>query len=355
MLCMAIACTAGAQQLATNSQPLFTAKVRNAVIDTLIVKLDSSYVYREAAQKMARAIRLHQQSHHYDTVTDRHVFATVLTAQLQAISRDGHLGIDHSITPVTNESPGSPTEEVVNQFRKSWAQHNFNFKKVEVLEGNIGLLELNTFFPAEWIKDLARSAINFLANSDAVIIDLRNNHGFAPDGVLLMESYFLKDAVHLTDRYDRDTKTMQQTWTMPIVPGTKLGNMDLYILVSKNTFSAPEDFTYNLQALGRAKVIGEVTGGGAHGTKPYKIGTYFTASIPFSYSVNTVTHTDWEGTGIQPDIKVPADQALVTAQVMAIRALIKRIPSETKRVMQLEKVVNEKENELAAMRSKDGK
>jgi hypothetical protein len=355
ILWIAIAYTAGAQKVAANNQPLFTAKERNAVIDTLITKLDSVYVYREVAKKMSEAIRLHQQRRDYDTVTNRHVFATMLTAQLQAISRDGHLGVDNSDNPVTDESPGSPSEDVVNQFRKTWARNNFNFKKVEVLEGNIGLLELNTFFPGEWIKDLAQASMNFLANSDAVIIDLRNNHGFAPDGVLLIESYFFNDAVHLSDSYDRDAKTMRQSWTMPIVPGTKLGNMDLYILVSKNTFSAPEDFTYNLQAIGRAKVIGEVTGGGAHGTKPYKIGTYFTASIPFSYSVNPVTHSDWEGKGIQPDVKVPADHALLTAQVMAIRALIKRIPAETERIAQLEKIASQKENELSSMKLKNGK
>jgi hypothetical protein len=355
ILCIAIACIASAQQVTTNNQPAFTAKERNAVIDTLIAKLDSVYVYREVAKKMAEAIRLHWQSHDYDTVNDRQVFATMLTTQLQAISRDGHLGVDYSVKPVMDETPGSPPPNVVDQFRKTWARNNFNFKKVEVMEGNIGLLELNTFFPAEWIKDLAQASMIFLANSDAVIIDLRNNHGFAPDGVLLIESYFFNDAVHLSDGYDRDAKTIRQTWTMPIVPGTKLGNMDLYILVSKNTFSAPEDFTYNLQALGHAKVIGEVTGGGAHGTKPYKIGTYFTASIPFSYSVNPVTHTDWEGKGIQPDIEVPADQALLIAQIMAIRALIKRIPVDMDRVAQLEKIAGQKENELAAMKLKDGK
>jgi retinol-binding protein 3 len=355
MLCIGIACILNAQQVAANSQPTFTLQERNAVIDILIAKLDSFYVYQDVAKKMAETIRLHRQNHDYDTVTNRQVFATILTAQLQAISKDGHLGIDYSATPVTNETPGSPSVDVVNQFRKTWAQNNFNFKKVEVMEGNIGFLQLNTFFPAEWIKDLAQASMTFLANSDAVIIDLRNNHGFAPDGVLLVESYFFDDAVHLEDEYDREAKTMQQTWTMPIVPGTKLGNIDLYILVSKNTFSAPEDFAYNLQSLGRAKVVGEVTGGGAHGTKPYKIGTYFTASIPFRYGVNTVTHTDWEGKGIQPDVKVPADQALLTAQIMAIRALIKRIPLETKRVAELERIADEKEKALASMRLKEGK
>jgi C-terminal processing protease CtpA/Prc len=276
----------------------------------------------------------------------------MLTVDLQAISKDGHLGVDYSAAPVTDEDPGAPPEEVVNQFKKTWALSNFNFKKVEHLDGNVGLLQLDSFFPADWIKDLAAGSMQFLANSDAIIIDLRRNHGFAPDGVLLMESYFFNDAVHLTDNHNRDASTVNQVWTMPTVPGPKLPKVDLYILVSKDCFSASEDFTYNLQSQGRAKVIGEVTGGGAHGTKPYKIGTYFTASIPFAYEVNTVTHTDWEGKGVQPDVKVPADQALLTAQIMAIRTQIKRFAADTERVAKLQKIAEQKQKELDALKPK---
>lgn len=347
LLCMVMAEVSRAQNSSTqgalNAQPPLTATERNAVIETLVAKLDSFYVFGDVAKKMIARLRKHD----YDTITSRQSFAAMLTAELRAISKDGHLGVDYSVTPITDEAPGAPSEAAVNDFRRTWARSNFNFKKVEITEGNIGLLQLDSFFPAEWIKDLAQGAIAFLANSDAVIIDLRANHGFAPDGVLLMESYFLNEAVHLTDSYDRNAGTMQQVWTMPVVPGSRLGNVDLYILVSANTFSAPEDFTYNLQAMGRATVIGEVTGGGAHGTRPYKIGTYFTASIPFSYEVNTVTHTDWEGRGIQPNVKVPAGQALLTAQIMAIRALIKRIASDKERVERLEKIADAKERELA--------
>jgi C-terminal processing protease CtpA/Prc len=322
------------------------------VIDTLINRLDALYVYENVAKKMSEAIRLHQQQHDYDTVTNRQVFASMLTNDLQAISKDGHLGVEFSATPVTNETPGAPSQDEINKFRLKWARNNFNFKKVEHLDGNIGLLQLDTFFPTDWIKEIAAGSFAFLSNSDAIIIDLRNNHGFAPDGVNLIESYFFSGETHIADIYDRDAKTLRQYWTMATVPGTSLANKDLYILVSKNTFSAPESFAYDVQALGRAKIIGEVTGGGAHGTKPVTISKYFIASIPFSYEVNPVTHTDWEGKGVQPDVKVPADQALLTAQIIAIRSVINHNPAEADRIKSLEQVILQLQQQLDVLKEK---
>jgi hypothetical protein len=335
---------------AQNSKQLsaLTTEERNSVIDTLIVKLNALYVYQDVANKMTEAVRKHQQRHDYDTITSREAFAKRLTADLHAVNNDGHLGVEYSPTPIGNESPEAPSEEVSNAFRKKWARNNFNFKKVEILDGNIGLLQLDTFFPADWIRDLAQSSMTFLANSDAIIIDIRKNHGFA-DGGNLVASYFFKEAVHYNDQYDRDAKTLRQIWTMAVVPGPRLADKDIYILISKDCFSAAEDFAYNMQALGRAKVIGEVTGGGAHPTKPYKIGAHFLAAIPFAYSINPVTQADWEGKGVVPDVKVPADKALLTAQIMAINALIRRIPAENDRIKELQRVIAEKEKQLAAL------
>ena len=138
---------------------------------------------------------------------------------------------------------------------------------------------------------------------------------------------------------------------MPVVPGPRLADKDLYILVSKDCFSAAEDFAYNMQALGRAKVIGEVTGGGAHPTKPYKIGTFFLASIPFAYSVNPITHTDWEGKGVQPDVLVPADQSLLTAEIMAIKVSIKRNQQDKDRLAHLQRLMEEKAREMATFKN----
>jgi C-terminal processing protease CtpA/Prc len=107
-----------------------------------------------------------------------------------------------------------------------------------------------------------------------------------------------------------------------------------------------------VQALGRAKIIGEVTGGGAHGTKPVTISKYFIASIPFSYEVNPVTHTDWEGKGVQPDVKVPADQALLTAQIIAIRSVINHNPAEADRIKSLEQVILQLQQQLDVLKEK---
>jgi hypothetical protein len=329
-----------------------SAAERKAVIDTLVQKINAYYVYADLAEKMTIAIRGHLVNHDYDTITDRPTFARRLTNDLHAVNNDGHLGVDYTMVPARNDHPGAPSEAEVNQFRSEWANHNFNFKKVELLDSNIGLLQLDSFFPGEWIKELAAGSMTFLAHADAIIIDLRQNHGFAPDGVQLIESYFFDEPVHLFDTFDRDAKTMTQAWTLATVPGPKLIHTDLYVLVSKNTFSAGEDFSYSMQSTGRAKIIGEITGGGAHGTKPYTIGTWFSASIPFSYEVNQVTHTDWEGKGVQPDVLVPADRALLTAQIEAIRSIIKKIPTETDRIVNLEKVIAQKEQELNALKAK---
>lgn len=338
--------------LPVSSAPKLEPAERNAVIDTLVEKVNDYYVFPDVAKKMTDAIRQRQRHHDYDTVSSREVLAKLLTADLYAISKDGHLGVESAASPVMDQDPGAPPDSVVNQFKRRWAADNFGFRKVERLEGNVGLLQVDAFFPSDWIKDLAQSSMTFLANTDAIIIDVRKNHGFA-DGGFLIASYFFSDPVHWNDNYDREAKTLRQSWTLPVVPGPKLSDKDLYILVSKDCFSASEDFAYNLQALGRAKVIGEVTGGGAHPTKPYKIGTYFVADIPFAYSVNPVTHTDWEGKGVQPDVKVPADQALLTAQLMAIRASIRRFGADTDRLGNLQRIAEEKQKELDTLKAKE--
>lgn len=347
LACCALALTAGAQQPA--QPPKLSDTERKTVIDTLMAKVESLYVYEDMAKRMTAAIRQHEEHHEYDRISSREELAKRLTADLRAVNNDGHLGVEYSANPIGDEKPEAPSQATADAFRKTWARSNYNFKKVEILDGNIGLLQVDTFFPSDWIKDLAQSAMTFVANSDAVIIDIRNNHGFA-DGGVLIASYFFADPVHWSDSYDRDAKTLRQFWTLPVVPGPKLAGKDVYILVSKDCFSASEDFAYNMQALGRAKVVGEVTGGGAHPTKPYKLGTYFLADIPFAYSVNPVTHADWEGKGVQPDIRVPANQALLTAQIMAIQAVIKRNSDDQSRIASLQQVIAEKEKILSALK-----
>lgn len=335
-------------KISSDRAPTLSAAERTAVIDPLIEKVNARYVYPEVAQRMTAAIRAHEARHEYDNIVSGEEFARILTADLRAISNDGHLGVDYSAIPTQEKAAEEPSAEEIAKFRETGARNNYGFRRVERLDGNVALLQLDSFYPAEWIKETALGAMAFMANADAVIIDLRRNHGFAPDGVLLIESYFFKDETHITDQIDRDAGKTHQYWTMPAVPGSNLAGKDLYVLTSHDTFSAGEDFAYNMQAPGRAKIVGEKTGGGAHGTRPYRLSAHFTASIPFSYSKNPVTDTDWEGVGIKPDVSVPADQAVLSAHILALRTILKRTAGEPERESALQHLIAEKEQELAA-------
>jgi C-terminal processing protease CtpA/Prc len=102
------------------------------------------------------------------------------------------------------------------------------------------------------------------------------------------------------------------------VPGTRYTDRPVYVLTSHHTFSGGEDFAYTLQALGRATVIGEATGGGAHPTRGFPISAAVHIGIPFARSVNPVTGTNWQGTGVVPDVAVPEAQAYDTAYAKAL-------------------------------------
>lgn len=295
---------------------------RKGIIDTLIKLVDAKYVYPDVAKKMTTYIRKRQQQKAYDTISSGESLARVITDDLRSISKDGHLSLDYSskVIPVPVEQ-GAPSQKEIEDFRKQGESDNFAFKKLEILEGNIGYLRLNTFWPSDWIKEVAAGAMAFLKNADAVIIDLADNHGFA-DGGIVIQSYFFNEPTHMSDYINRDDGSTRQSWTMPVVPGAKLADKNLFIIVSKETFSAGEDFAYNMQAQKRAIVIGEATGGGAHGTRGYRLGDHFSVGIPHVYSVNPITKSDWEGKGVQPDIVSPKTDALRRAHIAAIQSVL---------------------------------
>ena len=156
------------------------------------------------------------------------------------------------------------------------ASINFGFEKVERLKGNVGYIDLRGFTPAEFSAETIVAAMNFVANTDALIFDLRQNGGGDPATVALLSSYlFGPEPVHLNSLYWREGDTTHQWWTLPFVPGKRYAGKDVYVLTSKRTFSAAEEFTYNLKNLKRATIIGETTGGGAHPGGPRRINEHF--------------------------------------------------------------------------------
>jgi hypothetical protein len=293
------------------------AATRARVIDGAISKLNDTYVFPETAKRMADSVRARQKRGEYDAVTNGAAFAQLLTEHFQDVSRDRHLRVNFSPRALPENPSAGPTPEQVAQMRRQMEQMNCGFVKVEQLEGNVGYVKFNMFADPDVCGPTATAAMNFIANSNSLIVDLRDNGGGDPRMVAFICSYLFSQRTHLNDLWTRSTNSTEEFWTSD-VPGKKLGGeKPVYVLTSKRTFSGAEEFTYNLKNLKRATIVGETTGGGAHPVRGQRIDEHFVIGVPFARAINPISKTNWEGTGIEPDIKVPASEALITAQKLA--------------------------------------
>jgi hypothetical protein len=292
------------------------ATTRARVIDGAIANLNESYVFPETAKKMEAVVRARQKKGEYDSITDGDDLAKMLTDNFQEVSHDKHLRVNFSPAAVP-DMPKGPDPKADDADRKQMERMNCGFDKVEILTGNVGYLKFNFFGDPEVCGPTAVAAMNFLANVDAIIFDLRENGGGDPKMVAFISSYLFAERTHLNDLWTRKGDSTEQYWTLPYVPGKRLDGKPVYVLTSAETFSGAEEFTYNLKNLKRATIVGETTGGGAHPVSGHRIDDHFMIGVPFARAINPISKTNWEGTGVEPDVKVPAADAPTTAQKLA--------------------------------------
>jgi hypothetical protein len=308
--------------LGPNGTPASTridAATRTRVIDGAIAKLDEFYVFPEMAKRMGDSLRARQARGAYDQEQYGITFALRLHTELRAISHDKHLGVRYSVRglPPQPAAPPPPTPDQIARRQQMMDDMNCGFVKAEQLEGNVGYLKFNMFADPEVCGATAAAAMNFLAGTRALIVDMRENGGGSPAMVTHISSYLFSQRTHLNDLWDRKTGGTKEFWTDTAVPGRKFGGeKPIYVLTSTRTFSGAEEFSYNLKAQKRATLIGETTGGGAHPVATRRIDEHFAIAVPGARAINPITHTNWEGVGVEPDVKVPADDALATAQRM---------------------------------------
>jgi hypothetical protein len=283
---------------------------RLSTIETLVNRLEAEYVFPDKAESVKVALRKHVASGVYDTVTSGKRFAALLTTQLQAVTKDKHLRV-RVAPPNGAGGPGGPG----NRQRAARAD-NYGFGRSEILPGNIAYLEIRGF--GSWVpeaRDTVARILSTLADADALIIDLRQNGGGSPEAIAFVSSYLFGDKpVHLNSLYFRPANETTDFYTDPSVPGRKFGpTKPVFVLTSSYTFSAAEEFTYNLQSRHRATIVGETTGGGAHPGGIATIGSGLVAFIPSGRAINPITKTNWEGIGVKPEIAVPREKALDAA------------------------------------------
>ena len=354
LLTVTFACTGAAQQGPMDQPDLaIDAATRTKVIDSILKRLNDSYVFPEVAKKMEQSIRERVDKKEYDQITSAKEFANKLTQDLQAVSNDKHLRVRYSNEAIPERGERrEPTAEEREQRKRDLTWMNHGFGKVERLPGNIGYLEFFNFADEELGADTVAAAMNFINGTDALIIDMRRNGGGNPAMVALVCSYlFGPEPVHLNDLYWREGNRTDEFWTKKELAGKRYLNKDVYVLTSKRTFSGAEEFSYNLKNLKRATIIGETTGGGAHPGGGFRISEHFGMFVPTGRAISPITKTNWEGTGVTPDVAVPADQALLVARLMALKKSASTVVNpDFKAGVQDE--IQKLEKELNSMKSK---
>ncbi|WP_170069418.1 S41 family peptidase [Spirosoma pollinicola] len=291
------------------------------LIDSISLSLNRHYVFPAEAQRMSVYLNAQLQKKAYASLANTpNELVKQLQADLSTVHHDPHLFMDYN-PAFTAAAPGSPSsaEEEMTQAKKYWQANNYLFRKVEVLPGNIGYFPFTGFVPdLAGAQPTITAGLQFVANTNALIIDLRENMGGSPEMVSLLESYFFKTKTHMNDLINRSTNDTTVFYADPVKARNLSLLMPIYILTSHRTFSGAEDFAYGMQMAKRAIIVGEKTGGGAHPTKPISVGQGIVISIPFARSLNPVTHTDWEGVGVIPTVSIEASQAFAKAQELAL-------------------------------------
>ncbi len=298
------------------------------IVTTALSLLRANYVFPELADQAATAVETRLAAGEYDDL-DEITLTELVTGHLREVCEDKHLALRLGGGPPPGRTQRPEPEEPKDHEARRLAMRqmgrldNFGIRRIERLDGNVGYLDVHRVAVPANAGPAIAAAMELVAGTYALIIDLRRNGGGSPEGVVFWCSYLFDERpTHLNDIFHADTGETRQFWALPYVPGPRYVDRPVYVLTSSHTFSGGEDFGYTLQALGRAQVIGETTGGGAHPTRPFPISTAVHIAIPFARSVNPVTGTNWQGTGVVPDVAVPEAQAYDTAYATALRHVL---------------------------------
>ncbi|MGW4210210.1 S41 family peptidase [Lentzea sp. NPDC004789] len=294
--------------------------MREPEIELLCSQLASYYVFPDIADDIAKILRTRLAEGAYSDVADE-AFAALVTTDLQSVNGDKHLRLLYSHDEVPETGQASAWDPVA--YQEEAELDAFGIAKVERLKGNVGLLDLRLLHGAEIATPAYTAAMNLIAHTDALIIDVRNNRGGDPHTVALICSYLFDEPVHLNDIYNRPDDITVQFWTLPHVPGPKFGGKKpIYVLTSSRTFSGAEELSYNLQQNERATLIGETTRGGAHPGDRYRVGPHLKSSIPNGRSINPISGTNWEAVGVVPHLAVPEEEAFDVAYEKALEHVL---------------------------------
>ena len=288
------------------------------IIDAALARILAEYIDEDKAVQTADFVRDRLAAGSYEALRAE-TLCELVTEDLQQVTSDKHLRLLWS--DERQEVDGAEEDEEF--FADLARSENQGIRRVERLIDDIGYIGTTLVAEPADAAMMISAAMTLVANTRALILDLRENRGGSTYGMAYWCSYFFPEgeSVHLTDVYRRTTGQTQQFWTLPYVPGQRYLDRPVYVLTGPVTFSGAEDLAYNLKVRNRATLVGESTRGGAHPTGYYPLTEHITVTVPYARSINPVTGGDWEGVGVAPDLAVPADKALDVAYQHALERI----------------------------------
>jgi C-terminal processing protease CtpA/Prc len=305
---------------AASSAAAIDAGARKQVVGAAVAQLDRAYVFPDKAKAMADDLRTRLRNGDFDGL-DGDALAVAMTKAMRGVSHDGHIAVRYM-------PDASAQGEDAQRDRAEQAQErrlNYGLATAGRLKGNLGYIDVHEFGRPAGAAPRIAAAMSLLADTDALIVDLRKCGGGDPDTVMAFASYLYDRPTHLNDVYWRDENRLERRWTQATVPGKRYGSgRPVYLLTSEDTFSGCEDLAYAMKNNHRATLVGETTGGGAHAGSPQPLGPHFMMFVPTGRPINPITHGDWEGVGVAPDLRTSADDALDKAQLAALTLLVSR-------------------------------
>lgn len=324
---------------------LFSKKEQQTVLENLSTLMLKHYVFEQKAKDFDEYASTHQ-----NYSLNPQELSIQLNKDLKKFTdNDGHIHLMYSPESYNDfvkkfqQKPLALTEKDRKELEKTNKQDfqayikqisksNFGFSDVKILNGNIGYIKLNGFHANDDAFRAAAAAMQFVENTESVIIDVRNNGG--GDGRMghFLSTYFFDNAaqVHLLNNENRGEGMLVQEWIMPQVPGKRMADTNLYILINDRTFSAAEAFPFALQAYKRATVVGKTTGGGAHSGQTLPIGNGMLIWLPSGRVTTPVDGSNWEGTGVVPDVE--SDKPLLKAQELIFTERVAKAESEAEKI-----------------------
>ncbi|HXS78197.1 MAG TPA: S41 family peptidase [Terracidiphilus sp.] len=301
------------RRAAATEKPL-TVQERDQVIRAVGENLTARYFDRQKAEAAFQKLRALRKQGAYDRVVDGSTLAQRLTEDIRSATGDFHLIVVYSRNAIPSAARTQPSMAEIKQYRAMLIKENCSVEKAEILPGNIGYLKFNSFPDLTVCGATLQKAMESVGRADAVIFDLRDNTGGFPETVADVAAPLFD---HTVPWYN--PRATQSVTTLSPEAASRLANKPVYILSSSRTLSGAEQFTYNLKMLKRATVIGETTGGGGHVGTFHRLDEHFGMGMAETKITNPYGAPDWDGVGVEPDVKVKSADALEAAEKMAGR------------------------------------